>query len=34
MWTELRFLLEAQRMYDIDVLADIATVSGLKVLGL
>lgn len=34
MWTELHFLLEAQRIYDMDVLADIATVNGLKVLGL
>lgn len=34
MWDELHFLLEAQRMYDLDVLADIATVNGLKALGL
>lgn len=34
MWTELRFLLEAQRIYDLDALAYIATVNGLKVLGL
>jgi cytosine/adenosine deaminase-related metal-dependent hydrolase len=34
MWTELRFLLEAQRLYDLDALADIATVNGLRTLGL
>jgi cytosine/creatinine deaminase len=34
MWTELRFLLEAQRFYDLDALAEIATVNGLKTLGL
>ena len=34
MWTELRFLLEAQRLYDLEALAEIATVNGLKVLGL
>lgn len=32
MWTELRFLLEATHTYDIDALADIASVSGLKAL--
>jgi len=32
MWTELRFLLEAQRFYDIDALAEIATTNGRKVL--
>ncbi len=32
MWTELRFLLETQRIYDIDTLADIATVNGKKAL--
>jgi cytosine/adenosine deaminase-related metal-dependent hydrolase len=34
MWTELRFLLEAQRFYDLDALAEIATTNGLKTLGL
>lgn len=34
MWTELRVMLEACRFYDIDALVDIATVNGLKVLGL
>jgi cytosine deaminase len=34
MWTELRFLLEACHLYDMDILSDIATVNGLKVLGL
>ena len=34
MWTELRFLLEASHLYDLDVLTDIATTNGLKVLGL
>jgi cytosine deaminase len=34
MWTELHLLLEACHMYDIDALADIATVNGLKTLGL
>lgn len=34
MWTELRFLLEAQRIYDIDTLAEIATTNGLKALGI
>lgn len=32
MWTELRFLLEAQRLYDIDVLAEIATTNGRRAL--
>lgn len=32
MWTELRFLLEACHFYDMDALADIATVNGLKAL--
>lgn len=32
MWTELRFLLEACHFYDMDTLADIATVNGLKAL--
>jgi cytosine deaminase len=32
MWTELRFLLEAQRLYDLDILAEIATVNGRKAL--
>lgn len=34
MWTELRFLLEATHMYDMDTLARIATRSGLEALGL
>ncbi|HEX3082218.1 MAG TPA: amidohydrolase family protein [Candidatus Saccharimonadia bacterium] len=34
MWTELRFLLEGQRYYDLDALADIATTNGLKSLWL
>jgi cytosine/adenosine deaminase-related metal-dependent hydrolase len=34
MWTELRFLLEAQRLYDLDALTEIATGNGLKTLGL
>lgn len=34
MWTELRFLLEAQRYYDLDALTEISTRNGLKVLGL
>lgn len=32
MWTELRFLLEAQRLYDIDTLAAIASSNGRKAL--
>lgn len=32
MWTELRFLLEAQRLYDLEVLAGIATTNGRKAL--
>lgn len=34
MWTELRVMLEACHYYDIDSLVDIATVNGLKVLGI
>ena len=34
MWNELHFLLEAQRMYDLDVLSDIASINGLKILGI
>lgn len=34
MWTELRFLLEAQRLYDLDALATIASTNGRKTLGL
>jgi cytosine deaminase len=34
MWTELHFLLEACHLYDLDVLADIATANGSKTLGL
>lgn len=32
MWSELHMLLEAQRLYDMDVLTDIATTNGLKAL--
>lgn len=32
MWTELRFLLEANHFYDMDILAEIATTNGLKAL--
>jgi len=32
MWTELRFLIEAQRLYDIEILAEIATNNGKKAL--
>lgn len=32
MWTELRFLLEASRLYDMEILSDIATVNGRKAL--
>jgi len=32
MWTELRFLLESCRFYDIDKLVDFSTVNGLKIL--
>ncbi|MEK7600162.1 MAG: amidohydrolase family protein [Patescibacteria group bacterium] len=32
MWTELRFLLEGQRYYDLDALTEIATSNGLKTL--
>lgn len=32
MWTELRFLIEAQRLYDIETLADIASTNGKKAL--
>jgi cytosine/adenosine deaminase-related metal-dependent hydrolase len=32
MWTELRFLLEATHLYDIDALTEIATTNGLKAL--
>lgn len=34
MWTELKFLLESQRLYDIELLAQISSENGLKVLGL
>jgi len=34
MWIELRFLLEANHFYEIEKLVDIATINGLKVLGL
>lgn len=34
MWMELRFLLESCRFYDLDQLVNIATVNGLKVLGI
>lgn len=32
LWTELRFLLEAQHFYDIDALVEIATINGRKAL--
>jgi len=32
MWSELRILLEANRLYDMDALADIASVNGLRAL--
>lgn len=32
MWTELRFLLEANRLYDIETLSQIATINGRKAL--
>jgi len=32
MWTELRFLLEGQRLYDMDALAEIATTNGRRAL--
>jgi len=34
MWTELRVLLEACRFFDLDKLIDIASINGLRVLGL
>lgn len=34
MWTELRFLLEATRTYDMELLSDIATINGRKALWL
>jgi len=34
MWTELKLVLEACKLYDIDALADIATTNGLDVLGI
>lgn len=34
MWMELRFLLEANHFYEIDELVKIATINGLKVLGI
>jgi cytosine/adenosine deaminase-related metal-dependent hydrolase len=34
MWTELKVLLEACKIYNIDVLTDISTINGFKVLGL
>ncbi|QQG44862.1 MAG: amidohydrolase family protein [Candidatus Roizmanbacteria bacterium] len=34
MWTELRFMLESCRYYDVKELVKIATINGLKVLGL
>jgi len=34
MWTELRFLLESCRYYEIDELVKIASVNGLKILGM
>ncbi|MGZ6005290.1 MAG: amidohydrolase family protein, partial [Candidatus Saccharimonadales bacterium] len=32
MWTELRFLLEATHLYDMDALVEIATTNGRKAL--
>jgi cytosine/creatinine deaminase len=34
MWTELKFLLEACHLYDLNALAEIATTNGLEVLGI
>ncbi len=34
MWTEVRFLLESCRFYNIDELVNISTINGLKVLGI
>ncbi len=34
MWTELRFLLETCHFYNLDQLVDMATVNGLKILGI
>lgn len=34
MWTELQTLLKANRFYNLDALADIASINGLKVLGI
>lgn len=34
LWTELRVMLEACHFYDVEALSDIATINGLKVLGL
>ncbi len=34
MWTEMKLLLEACKVYNVDVLTQIATVNGLKILGL
>ena len=34
MWTELKVLLEACKIYDIDTLVDISTKNGLEILGL
>ena len=34
LWTELRVMLEACHFYDVEELANIATVNGLKVLGI
>ncbi len=34
MWNDLRVLIEASRTYDIDVLSDVATTNGLKILGI
>ncbi len=34
LWTEMRVMLEACRLYDVDTLVNIATSNGLKVLGI
>lgn len=34
MWNDMRVLIEASRTYDVDVLSDIATVNGRKILGI
>ena len=34
LWTELRVMLESCHYYDVEKLSDIATINGLKVLGI